>query len=77
VHEKAFKSLRAARPVIKTKICKPMTRSVEELSRDEHIDIKVLVDYIKDDLFPKAKFVHGKDDWDVSGRIYNDLHKML
>jgi hypothetical protein len=75
VHEKSFKSSQAARPVIKTKICKTMTRSAEELSRDEHINMKVLVDYIKDDLFPKAKFVYGKDDWDVGGRIYNDYIK--
>jgi hypothetical protein len=52
-----------------------MTRSAEELSRDEHLDMKVLVDYIKNDLFPKAKFVYGKDDWDVGGRIYNDYIK--
>jgi hypothetical protein len=24
---------------------------------------------------PKAKFVYGKDDWDVGGRIYNDYIK--
>ena len=46
-----------------------MTRSAAELSRDEHLDMKVLVEYIKNDLFPKAKFVYGKDDWDVGGRI--------
>ena len=49
--------------------------SVEELSRDETIDMKVLVEYIKNDLFPKAKFVYGKDDWDVGGRIYKDYIK--
>jgi hypothetical protein len=54
---------------------KPMTRSAEDLSRDEHIDLKVLVEYIKNDLFPKAKFVLGKDEWDVGGTIYNDYMK--
>ena len=49
-----------------------MTRTLEELLRDEHMDLKVLVEYIKNDLFPKAKFVSGKDEWDVGGRIYND-----
>jgi hypothetical protein len=34
-----------------------MTRSAEDLSRDEHIDLKVLVEYIKNDMFPQAKFV--------------------
>jgi hypothetical protein len=52
-----------------------MTRSAEDLSRDEHIDLKVLVEYIKNDLFPKAKFVLGKDEWDVGGTIYNDYIK--
>jgi hypothetical protein len=52
-----------------------MTRSAEELSRDEHIDLKVLVEYIKTDLFPKAKFVLGKDEWDVDGTIYKDYIK--
>ena len=52
-----------------------MTRRAEELSRDEHIDLKVLVEYIKNDLFPKAKFVLGKDEWDVGGMIYNDYIK--
>jgi hypothetical protein len=52
-----------------------MTRSAEELSRDEHIDLKVLVEYIKTDLFPKAKFVLGKDEWDVGGTIYKDYIK--
>jgi len=54
---------------------KTMTRSAEELSRDEHIDLKVLVEYIKNDLFPKAKFVLGKDEWDVGGMIYKDYIK--
>jgi hypothetical protein len=36
-----------------------MTRSPEDLSRDEHIDLKVLVEYIKKDLFPKAKVRFG------------------
>jgi hypothetical protein len=49
-----------------------MTRSAEELSRDELIDLKVLVECIKNDLFPKAKFVLGKDEWDVGGRINKD-----
>jgi hypothetical protein len=54
---------------------KTMTRSAEELSRDEHIDQRVLVEYIKNDLFPKAKFVLGKDEWDVGGMIYKDYIK--
>ncbi len=52
-----------------------MTRSAEENSRDEHIDLKVLVEYIKIDLFPKAKFVLGKNEWDLGGTIYNDYIK--
>jgi hypothetical protein len=52
-----------------------MTTGAAQHSRDENIDMKVLVDYIKNDLFPKAKFVYGKDDWDVGGRIYNDYIK--
>jgi hypothetical protein len=32
----------------------------------------VLVEYIKNDLFPKAKFVLGKDEWEVGGMICND-----
>ena len=34
-----------------------MPRNEEEISRDEHIDQKVLVGYIKNDLFQRAKFV--------------------
>jgi len=52
-----------------------MTRTLAELSRDQQIDLKVLVEYIKNDLFPKAKFVLGKDEWDVGGRIYKDYIK--
>ena len=52
-----------------------MTRSAEENSRDEHIDLNVLVEYIKMDLFPKAKFVLGKNEWDLGGKIYNDYIK--
>ena len=52
-----------------------MTRTTEELSRDENINLKVLVEYIKCDLFPKAKFVLGKNEWDVGGTIYNDYMK--
>jgi hypothetical protein len=52
-----------------------MTRSVEDHSRDETLAIKILVEYIKNDLFPKAKFVLGKDEWDVGGRIYKDYIK--
>ena len=52
-----------------------MTRSEEELLRDENIDQRVLVEYIKNDLFPKAKFVLGKDEWDVGGMIYEDYTK--
>jgi hypothetical protein len=75
VHKKKLKAAHAARPVIIITIHKTMTRTAEELSRDERLDMKVLVDYIKNDLFPKAKFVYGKDDWDVGGRIYNDYIK--
>ena len=49
-----------------------MTRSEEELLRDENIDQRVLVECIKNDLFPKAKFVLGEDEWDVGGTIYRD-----
>ena len=52
-----------------------MTASAEELSRDEIIGLKVLVEYIKIDLFPKAKFVLGKSEWDLGGRIYKDYVK--
>ena len=52
-----------------------MTRSAEDLSRDENIDLKVLVEYIKNDLFPKAKFVLGKNEWDLGGIIYKDYLK--
>jgi hypothetical protein len=52
-----------------------MTRSAEELTREETIDFRVLVEYIKNDLFPKAKFVLGKNEWDLGGRIYNDYIK--
>jgi hypothetical protein len=75
VHKTIFKSARAGRPVITIKIHKTMTRSAEELSRDEHLDMKVLLEYIKNYLFPKAKFVYGRDDWDVGGRICNDYIK--
>jgi hypothetical protein len=38
----------------------------EKGSRERSLDhdLKVLVEYIKIDLFPKAKFVLGKDEWD-------------
>ena len=72
---KDFKSSCAAQPVITIRICNTMTRNAEELERDEHIDMKVQVEYIKNNLFPKAEFVYGKDDWDVGGRIYNDYVK--
>jgi hypothetical protein len=52
-----------------------MTRTEEDITRDERIDLKVLVEYIKNDLFAKAKFVLGKDEWDVGGRIYKDYMK--
>jgi hypothetical protein len=52
-----------------------MTRSTEELTRGEHMDQRVLVEYIKVELFPKAKFVLGKDEWDVGGIIYKDYIK--
>ena len=52
-----------------------MTRSAEDLSRDENIDLKVLVEFIKNDLFPKAKFILGKNEWDLGGTIYNDYIK--
>ena len=48
-----------------------MTTGAAQHSRDENIDMKVLVEYIKNDLFPKAKFVLGKNEWDVGGQIYN------
>jgi hypothetical protein len=54
---------------------KTMTISAEEVGRAESIDLKVLVEYIKIDLFPKAKFVLGKDEWDVGGTIYRDYIK--
>jgi hypothetical protein len=54
---------------------KTMTRSAEEVLRAETIDLKVLVEYIKIDLFPKAKFVLGKEEWDVGGTIYRDYIK--
>ena len=54
---------------------KTMTRSAEEVSREETIDQKLLVEYIKIDLFPKAKFILGKDEWDVGGTIYGDYIK--
>ena len=74
--KKVFKSsAAAAKPVTKIKYLETMTRSLEELQRDQHIDLKVLVEYIKNDLFPKAKFVLGKDKWDVGGRIYMDYIK--
>jgi hypothetical protein len=49
-----------------------MTRTKEELSSDEHIDLQVLVEHVKNDLFSKAKFVLGKDEWDVGGMICKD-----
>jgi hypothetical protein len=52
-----------------------MTTGAAQHSRDENIDMKVLVEYIKNDLFPKAKFVLGKNEWDVGGQIYNDYIK--
>jgi hypothetical protein len=52
-----------------------MTRSAEEVLRSETIDLKVLVEYIKIDLFAKAKFILGKDEWDVGGTIYGDYIK--
>jgi hypothetical protein len=30
---------------------------------------------MKIDLFPKAKFILGEDEWDVSGTIYGDYIK--
>ncbi len=50
-------------------------RCAEGGTREENIDLAVLVNYIKIDLFKKAKFVLGKDEWDVGGRIYNDFIK--
>jgi hypothetical protein len=52
-----------------------MTRSEEELTRDENIDQRVLMECIKNDLFPKAKFVLGSDGWDVGGMICKDCMK--
>jgi hypothetical protein len=52
-----------------------LIRSKEELPRDENIDQRVLVEHIKNDLFPKAKFALGKDEWDVGGMICKDHTK--
>jgi hypothetical protein len=52
-----------------------MTRDEDRQSRDDHIDKRVLVEHIKNDLFPKAKFVSGEDEWDVGGMICNDCIK--
>jgi hypothetical protein len=56
----------------KKQILKTMTSSPDRHLRDEHIDLKVLVECKKNDLFPKAKFVFGKDEWDVGGMIHKD-----
>ena len=55
--------------------CATMTTSEEDITRREIGDLKTLVEYIKDDLFSKAKFVLGKDDWEVGGMIYKDYIK--
>ena len=52
-----------------------MTRSLEEIKQDKHIDMKVLVEYIKSNLFTKVKFVYVNDHWDVGGTIYKDYVK--
>lgn len=65
----------AAAKTTATKTRKTMTRTAEEVTRDENIDLRVLVDYIKIDLFQKAKFVLGKKEWDLGGTIYNDYVK--
>ena len=54
---------------------KTMVRGAKEVLRAETTDLKVLVEYIKIDLFAKAKFVLGKDEWDVGGTIYGDYIK--
>ena len=38
-------------------------------------DQRALVEYIKNDLFPKVKFVYDNEDWEVGNRIYNDYLK--
>ena len=52
-----------------------MTRNEEELSRDEHIDQRALVDCIKNDFFLKAKSAFGEDAWDVGGVTHEDCIK--
>ena len=52
-----------------------MTTDDDRQSRDDHIDKRVLVEHIKNDLFPKAKFVSGEDEWDVGGMIHKDCIK--
>jgi hypothetical protein len=47
----------------------------EDGRRLEMNDQKVLVEYIKNDLFPKVKFVYDNKDWDVGKKIYNDYLK--
>jgi hypothetical protein len=54
---------------------RPLTRSEDQIARDEQVDVKVLVECTKNDLFPKAKFVLGADEWDVGGMIYKDCIK--
>jgi hypothetical protein len=41
----------------------------------QDIDVKVLVEYFKNDLFPKDNFVYKKERWNVGGKIYDDYIK--
>jgi hypothetical protein len=52
-----------------------MTQPTTDQARDEKQDMKVLVEYIKTDLFTKVKFVYVNAQWDVGGQIYNDYIK--
>jgi hypothetical protein len=52
-----------------------MTQPTTDLSRDEKQDMKVLVEYIKNNLFTKVKFVYVNAQWEVGERIYNDYIK--
>ena len=56
-------------------LCETMTRSEEEITRDEKLDMRVLVEYIRNDLFHKVKFVYVNDHWRVDGTIYKDYVK--
>jgi hypothetical protein len=44
----------------------------KERSRQNKDDQDVVIKYIKEDLFPKVKFLYGPDDLAVGGQIYMD-----